>query len=146
VAFANVWMTGDKSELSIDLMRYRPAPEKTTSETEHDPGTPAFAPTGVMEFLFAELMLWGTANGYRWFNLGMAPLSGISDRPLAPVWNRVTGLVFRHGDHFYRFEGLRSYKDKFHPVWTPKYLASPGGMALPTILADLMRLIGRERD
>jgi phosphatidylglycerol lysyltransferase len=148
VAFANVWMTGDRSELSIDLMRYRPAPDKSAAPPDAgaDPGTPAFAPTGVMEFLFAELMLWGTANGYQWFNLGMAPLSGISDRPLAPVWNRVTGLVFRHGDHFYSFEGLRSYKDKFRPIWTPKYLASPGGMALPTILADLMRLIGRERD
>lgn len=146
VAFANVWVSGDKSELSIDLMRYRPAPQKSTEETAGDPGIPAFAPSGIMEFLFAELMLWGTAEGYQWFNLGMAPLSGITDRPLAPVWNRVTGLVFRHGDHFYSFEGLRSYKDKFRPVWTPKYLASPGGIALPAILRDLVRLIGRERE
>ncbi len=104
------------------------------------------APPGVMEFLFIELMLWGRKQGYRWFNLGMAPLSGIEDRPLAPLWNRAVHMVFRHSDHFYNFEGLRHYKEKFNPVWSPKYLASPGGMALPRILADVTSLIGRKRE
>ena len=44
---------------------------------------------------------------------------------------RAGALVFRYGEHFYNFEGLRRYKDKFGPVWTPRYLACPGGMALP---------------
>ena len=55
------------------------------------------------------------------------------------------GFAYRHGDHFYSFEGLRQYKQKFDPVWQPKYLASPGGLALPRILTDLARLIGRKR-
>jgi phosphatidylglycerol lysyltransferase len=126
IAFANVWCGANDDELSIDLMRYTPG-----------------SPPNVMEYLFIELMLWGKEQGYQWFNLGMAPLSGIENRPLAPLWNRAVNLGFRYGDHFYSFGGLRAYKAKFDPVWRPKYLASPGGFALPRILADLTTLIGK---
>ncbi|MFO0912823.1 MAG: bifunctional lysylphosphatidylglycerol flippase/synthetase MprF [Pirellulales bacterium] len=126
VAFANLWCGANREELSIDLMRYR-----------------SDAPSGVMEYLLIEAMQWGASQGYRWFNLGMAPLSGLTDRPLAPLWNRAASALYRHGDALYSFEGLRQYKEKFHPVWTARYLASPGGWALPGILTDLTRLIGR---
>jgi phosphatidylglycerol lysyltransferase len=128
VAFANLWQGADREELSVDLMRYMPG-----------------APAGVMEFLFIELMLWGRQQGYAWFNLGMAPLSGVDDRPLAPLWNRAVHLAYQFGDRFYSFEGLRKYKEKYHPVWRPKYLASPGGIALPNILRDLTTAIGKSR-
>ena len=49
--------------------------------------------------------------------------------------------MFRHGEHFYNFQGLRAYKDKFQPEWFPKYLASPGGLATPQILANVSTLI-----
>ncbi len=94
-----------------------------------------------MEFLFIELMLWGKEEGYRWFNLGMAPLAGLENRPQAPLWNRLGALLYRHGEHFYNFQGLRDYKEKFDPVWVPRYLASPGGLALPRVLANLATLI-----
>jgi phosphatidylglycerol lysyltransferase len=99
------------------------------------------APPGVMEFLFAELLLWGCANGYRWFSLGMAPLSGFEQHRLAPLWNRLGALLFRHGEHFYNFQGLRAFKDKFDPVWEPRYLAAPGGLAIPFVLTDVAALI-----
>jgi len=124
VAFANVWTGAQLEELSLDLMRYLPQ-----------------APDGVMEYLFICLMLWGKAQGYRWFNLGMAPLSGLENRALAPLWNRLGAFVFRSGEHFYNFQGLRQYKEKFDPQWRPKYLASPGGLALPQIFANLATLI-----
>jgi phosphatidylglycerol lysyltransferase len=124
VAFATIWSGAEKEELSVDLMRYRPD-----------------APHGVMEYLFIELMLWGKQEGYRWFNLGMAPLSGLEDHELAPLWNRVGNFIFHHGEHFYNFQGLRQYKEKFEPEWKPKYLACPGGMALPHIVANLASLI-----
>jgi phosphatidylglycerol lysyltransferase len=124
VAFANLWLGAGKEELSVDLMRHRPD-----------------APSGVMDLLFAELMSWGKAEGYAWFNLGMAPLSGLEDRALAPLWSRVGAMVFQHGEHFYNFQGLRAYKEKFHPIWTPRYLASPGGIALPRVLVNLATLI-----
>ncbi len=125
IAFSNLWPSADKAELSIDLMRY-------------DPG---LAPRGVMDFLFIQLMGWGREQGYRWFDLGMAPLAGLEDRSLAPLWNRLAAFLSRHGEHFYNFQGLRQYKDKFDPVWEPRYLASPGGLALPAILTHLAQLI-----
>lgn len=124
VAFANVLASGGKAELSVDLMRYRPE-----------------APDGVMDYLFIELMLWGAQQEFGWFNLGMAPLSGLEAHALAPLWNRVNALVFRHGEHFYNFQGLRQYKEKFDPVWSPRYIAAPGGLALPRVLTDLGALI-----
>ena len=123
-AFANLWTVGRLQELSIDLMRYLPQ-----------------ALHGVMEYLFISLMLWGKEQGYRWFNLGMAPFSGLENRALAPLWNRLGAFVFRYGEHFYNFQGLRQYKEKFDPQWRPKYLASPGGLALPQIFANLATLI-----
>ncbi len=124
VAFANIWRTDTKRELSVDLMRFGPE-----------------APRGAMDFLFIELMLWGRDNGYEWFNLGMAPLAGLEQHPLAPAWHRIGNFVFRHGEHFYNFEGLRHYKAKFLPVWEPKYLVAPAGIALPRILLDVSTLI-----
>ncbi len=50
-------------------------------------------------------------------------------------------FVFRHGEHFYNFGGLRRYKAKFDPVWEPRYLVAPGGVALPRILIDVSVLI-----
>jgi phosphatidylglycerol lysyltransferase len=124
VAFANLWAAGTKRELSVDLMRFGPD-----------------APRNAMDFLFIELMLWARTQGYEWFNLGMAPLAGLEQHPLAPAWHRVGNFVFRHGEHFYNFEGLRHYKAKFRPVWEPRYLVAPGGIALPRILLDVSALI-----
>jgi phosphatidylglycerol lysyltransferase len=101
------------------------------------------APHGSMEYIFIQLMLWGKAQGYQWFNVGMAPLSGFERRALAPLWSRVGALVYAHAEHFYNFQGLRRYKDKFDPTWTPKYLASPGGLALPRILLNTATLVSR---
>ena len=124
VAFANVWPSAGQEELTIDLMRYLPE-----------------APNGAMEYLFIEMMRWGQAQGYRWFNLGMAPLSGMESRDQAPLWHKLGHWVARHGEHFYNFQGLRQYKEKFDPIWSPKYLACPGGFSLPRILADVGALV-----
>ncbi len=124
VAFGNIWASAGKEELSIDLMRFS-----------------AEAPRSAMDFLFVELMLWGKTQGYRWFNLGMAPLSGLERRPLAPAWHKIGNFLFQYGEHFYNFEGLKNYKEKYDPMWEPKYLMSPGGLALPRILADVSVLI-----
>jgi phosphatidylglycerol lysyltransferase len=50
--------------------------------------------------------------------------------------------MYRYGEHFYNFQGLREFKEKFDPTWEPRYLASPGGLALPRILANVAALIG----
>ena len=86
-------------------------------------------------------MLWGQQEGYTWFNIGMAPLSGLQDHTLAPLWNRLGSFIYRHGENFYNFQGLRQYKEKFEPSWEPKYIAAPGGLRLPQILTNLASLI-----
>lgn len=125
VGFANLWTGNGRDELSIDLMR-------------HDPDAVA----GVMDFLFAQTMAWGAAQGYQTFSLGMAPLAGLETHPLAPLWHRLGTTLFRNGEHFYNFQGLRAYKQKFDPEWKPRYLAGPGGLALPGVLLDVATLIG----
>jgi phosphatidylglycerol lysyltransferase len=124
VAFATVWPGAQGTELSVDLMRYRPD-----------------APRNVMEALLLHLMLWGQAQGYRCFNLGMAPLSGLEVSAVAPVWTRIGNWLFQRGEVLYNFQGLRTYKEKFHPRWEPRYLAYPGGLNLPRITADVSALI-----
>jgi phosphatidylglycerol lysyltransferase len=123
-AFANMWRGPGGVELSVDLMRHRRA-----------------APNGVMDALFVHLMLWGKAQGYQWFSLGMAPLSGFEQSPVASFWSRMGAFIYEHGESLYNFQGLRAYKEKFNPVWEPRYLACPGGLRLPRILADISALV-----
>ena len=63
------------------------------------------------------------------------------DHRLAPAWHKLGRLLYRYGENFYNFEGLRHYKDKFEPEWRPRYLAAPSGMALPRVLLDVTALI-----
>ncbi len=128
IAFANIWATPNRNEISIDLMRHVEV-----------------MPNGTMDFLFISLMRWGQKHGYRWFTLGLAPLSGIEARRLAPMWARAGAFLYRHGDSFYGFEGLRAYKDKFSPVWEPRYIAGPHGVGLARSLIDLQTLVGGGR-
>ena len=124
VAFANLWPSAARHELSVDLMRY-------TDD----------APKAIMDYLFAQIMLWGKANGYEQFSLGMAPLSGLEHHALATPWHKFGNLVYRFGENFYNFEGLQHYKAKFDPQWQPRFLACKGGRHLPAVLLDTTVLI-----
>ncbi|WP_134681526.1 bifunctional lysylphosphatidylglycerol flippase/synthetase MprF [Paracoccus ravus] len=127
VAFGNIMTTERKQIASIDLMRHR-----------------RDAPGGTMEFMFTALMLALKERGYRAFSLGMAPLAGLDPNRSRRVWDRFGSLIFRHGGSFYKFEGLRAFKDKFDPNWTPHYLATPTSMPPLLPLADAARLIARQ--
>ena len=126
VAFANLWVASSQEELSFDLMRHLPD-----------------APRTAMDFLFVSMMRWGKEEGYRSFSLGMAPLSGLEDRALAPLWTKLGARLYRHGEYFYNFQGLRQYKEKYAPAWRPRYLAAPGGLRLPVVLANVAALVSR---
>ncbi len=126
VAFANLWVSSAKAELSFDLMRQLPG-----------------APPATMDFLLVSLAGWGRDEGYRALSLGMAPLSGLEDRALAPLWTKLGARLYKHGEYFYNFQGLRQYKEKFAPEWRPRYLAAPGGLRLPRVLASVAALVSR---
>lgn len=125
VAFANLLLTELRDEVSIDLMRFVPD-----------------APNGVMEVLLTRLLLHYKDAGHATFNLGMAPLSGLSASEAAPVWHRVGRAVFEHGERYYNFAGLRAFKSKFRPEWRPRYLAVGGGINPMLALTDITVLIG----
>ncbi len=120
VAFANIWTTAARSAFSMDLMRYAED-----------------APKNIMDYLFVELIAWGREQGYDAFEFGMAPLAGLDDRPLAPIMSRVGKLLFERGEEIYNFQGVRRYKDKYDPVWQPRYVAAPHKWAIPLLLADI---------
>ncbi len=124
--FWHVWPGNGKNEPSVDLMRHL-----------------STAPNGVMDCLFVQLMLWGKQQGYQWFDLGMAPLSGLDSRQFAPLWNRIGGLIYDRGEAFYNFNGLRVWKNKFQPIWRPRYLAIPKAWDLPAAILDITTLIGK---
>ncbi|MEO8811263.1 MAG: bifunctional lysylphosphatidylglycerol flippase/synthetase MprF [Rhodanobacter sp.] len=124
LAFANLLLTENLEEASVDLMRHLPD-----------------SPAGIMDYLFVELMSWSQVEGFRWFNLGMAPLAGLHSRRQAPLWNRFGAMVFGRGERFYNFRGLQRYKEKFDPQWEPRYMAVPRGIALPMILTNVASLI-----
>ncbi|MEI9890442.1 MAG: phosphatidylglycerol lysyltransferase domain-containing protein [Caulobacteraceae bacterium] len=127
VAFANLWTTANHNSFSMDLMRYG-----------------AEAPKNIMDYLFVELLQWGREQGYRAFEFGMAPLAGLEARPLAPWMSRLGRLVFERGEDLYNFQGVRRYKDKYDPVWQPRYIAAANKWAITMALFDVRpALLGR---
>ena len=124
VAFANLLLgAGHPREAAVDLMRYHPD-----------------APHGTMVYLFIRCIQWARDNGFVDFDLGLAPLAGLEDRRLAPVFARVGALVFEEGGALYGFQGLRTYKAKFFPEWRPRYIAAPTFTPLPLALLDVALL------
>jgi phosphatidylglycerol lysyltransferase len=124
VAFSNAWVSAQKEDIEADLMRYT-----------------ADAPPGIMRFVLIEMMLWARTEGFTWFNLGMASLSGLTVHRGAPIWNQLAVAIRGYGERFYNFQGIREFKEWFHPEWNPVFLVSPGGVARPVILANIASLI-----
>jgi phosphatidylglycerol lysyltransferase len=122
IAFANIVSEFQKSEISIDLMRRREN-----------------IPNGAMDFLFASLFLWAREQGYASFDLGLSSLSGIGEHPEDPALERLLHYIYEHINQFYNFQGLHSFKEKFHPQWEPRYLIYPNQASLPVVWTALMR-------
>ena len=124
-AFSNLFLSGDKNEISVDLMRYDI--EKSLN--------------GIMDYLFIKIMEYGKESDYRYFNLGMAPLSGMkkSETGVENLWAKTSLFIYKHGSHFYNFDGLRRFKNKFDPEWNPKYVAFSGNPI--KIVANTVSLI-----
>lgn len=120
-AFANLIEGFPADELTADMMRHRSHAEK-----------------GQMDFLFVSLFEWARAAGYARFNFGLSALSGIGEKPADPAIERALRYVFEHINRFYNFKGLHDYKDKYGPVWSPRYVIFPNMAALPAVGAALI--------
>lgn len=119
-AFTNIMPNKNPEVLTIDLMRYDQ--EKNVNS--------------MMDFLFLNLFIYGKENSYKYFNLGMAPLSNVGLMKSAYLSERLAYLVYKHGSRFYSFKGLRNYKQKYASIWLPKYMAyAKGNWLLYSLLA-----------
>jgi phosphatidylglycerol lysyltransferase len=124
VAFANLWLGGERAEASIDLMRYA-----------------ADAPSGVMEYLFVHLMLWAKQQGLR----DVQSRHGAPRRARA-ARERVHVAPHRHV-HLQARRALLQLRrpaplqGQVRPDWEPVFLACPGVWSLPQIMADLSTLV-----
>jgi len=123
LAFANLLEGPHREELSVDLMRSRSDGPR------------------VMDFLMTSLLLEGKRLGYQRFNLGMAPLASVGELEGAHVRERLARLIFQRGEHWYNFQGVRFYKQKFNPDWVPRYMAYQSALEWPVASAAISALI-----
>jgi phosphatidylglycerol lysyltransferase len=127
-AFANIVSEYQRHDATIDLMRHR-------AEVEH----------GTMDFLFISLFQHFKERGYDGFNLGLSALSGVGTTPHSPRLEQALHYLYEHLNQFYHFQGLHTYKEKFHPRWEPRYLVYPGLAALPDVIVALVRADSGDR-
>jgi phosphatidylglycerol lysyltransferase len=118
----------DNKTISVDLIRFRPD-----------------APEGTVDFLFISLFDWAKKQGFRQFNMGMAPLANVGLSRFAFLSEKIAAQIFLHGHFIYHFQGLRKFKEKYTNVWEPKYLAYRRKTSLPVTMAQIALLISRKR-
>jgi phosphatidylglycerol lysyltransferase len=123
VAFVSFMTTDRQTEAAIGLMRQLPD-----------------APPYAMEYIITQLALELKVRKFKMLSLGMAPLAGLVRTPLSSQWHRMAGLLWELGGSVYNFQGLRSFKNKFRPVWEPRYLAASGTIGPFITLADVAAL------
>ena len=91
----------------------------------------ADAPGNCNDFLLIGVLDHYAQAGYGFFNLGLAPLAGLTDKPASKddtIVDSALRFVYSNGDRFYSFRGLHKFKDKYKPAWEPRYIAYPGGI------------------
>ena len=110
VAFVNEVPSYSPGEASFDMMQHLPDVH-----------------WGIMDFLFAEMMVLMKNEGYRTFNFGVAPFVGIGDRPDATLTEKTVNQIFEHLDWFVHAKGIKQYKRKFEPQWRDSFVAYQGG-------------------
>ncbi|MBW1605992.1 bifunctional lysylphosphatidylglycerol flippase/synthetase MprF [Lactobacillus sp. Sy-1] len=124
VAFANIMPTGEHEVTSIDLMR-----------SSDD------APSGIMDGIFINLFQYSLENKYQYFNLGMAPLSNVGRSRFSFIDEKIANLVYKYGQSFYSFQGLRSYKEKYVNVWVPRYIVYRRKSSLIFTMLQILLLV-----
>jgi phosphatidylglycerol lysyltransferase len=120
VAFVSLMTTARQSEAAIGVMRHL-----------------TDAPPYAMRFLFTRVILHLKEAGFEQLSLGMAPLAGLEQTPLSSHWHRIAGLLWAKGNRLYNFQGLRAFKEKFHPAWEPRYQAASGSVGPFLALVDV---------
>jgi phosphatidylglycerol lysyltransferase len=70
----------------------------------------------------------------------MCPLYGLEQHARRSFLEKVLHQLYAHGIRSYSFQGLATFKKKFHPTWQPKYLVYRRQAHLPLIGKALVRV------
>ncbi|MCR1951294.1 bifunctional lysylphosphatidylglycerol flippase/synthetase MprF [Clostridium sp. DSM 100503] len=126
--FASIMPMYDDKTLSVDLMRFKKVEVN-----------------GIMDYMFANIFLYGKQNGFEYFNLGLAPLADVGRSKYAFLREQVAYQIFVYGNSFYSFKGLKRFKDKYASKWDDRYLAYKKGSSVIITIIQLMRIISKKR-
>ncbi len=124
-AFSNLLLSSNKEEVSADLLR-----------------SSAEAALHLEDYLLLEVMLWSKEKGYKWFNLGTAPLLDAEESPLTPFKDQMKEIFSPYGNVAQLLD-IRKAKERFNPEWAPKYLAGSGNIPLPVVFNNIRSLISK---
>jgi len=91
-------------------------------------------PNGAMEFLLIKTFEHLHQKGYHVFSLGLAPLSGIGEGDTVDIPEKTLKMAYERFNSIFSYKGLRQFKAKFHPTWTPRYLVYKNTAQLPAII------------
>lgn len=119
VAFVDVLDPYRSTSGNFDLMRRDPA-----------------APNGVMDALMVALIERFRVEGLSGLTLGLAPMANISGNR---VRERAMRLAYERGEALFNYQGLRHFKDKWRPLWQPRYVAFTSDAALPKVALAIVR-------
>ncbi|WP_290033577.1 bifunctional lysylphosphatidylglycerol flippase/synthetase MprF [Ligilactobacillus cholophilus] len=126
VSFATL-MPMEKNTLSIDLMRHRKD-----------------APSGIMDKIFIELFSYGQSKGYKYFDLGMAPLSNVGSSKYSFIEERVAHYIYEYGYRLYGFQGLRAFKNKYANIWNSKYTTYRKRSSIAITMFQLVMVVNQK--
>ena len=102
------------------------------------------APSGIMDEIFINLFQEKQAAGYEYFNLGMAPLANVGTSEFSFIEERLAHLIYEYGYHFYGFQGLRTYKQKYTTKWLPKYIAYQKRSSLIFTMLQILLVVNQK--
>lgn len=119
-------MYDNNKTLSIDLMRFSKSPFN-----------------GAMDFMFVNLFKYGKDNGFSKFNMGTAPLSNVGISKYSFVGEKIAYQVYLHGQRFYSFKGLKSFKEKYADTWENRYIAYRKNTSLILTMIQILLLVSR---
>ena len=97
------------------------------------------APGGCMDALIIKLIEYAKEKQYKYINLGMVPMTGITE-PQSPS-EQIIKFAGEKLRRFKHFQGLRDFKEKYASIWENKFLVYENDYDLLQLPAALNKVM-----
>ena len=97
-------------------------------------------PNGAVDALIITTALTYKSRGYKIFSLGLAPFSGVGEGKTG-LSEKTIKLVYENLNGTFSFQGLREFKEKFQPIWEPRYFAYRYAYQLPVLSLAVLQAL-----